>query len=131
MQSTDTAGPAQITQPPLSPASGAQWSCVQGGCLARGTVIVAVEDALRLLTLQPFCKSGCAFAVRRILQDSSIINQRFRTIALATNSKTYIRMVRMNGLTAQIDLLRQSDVRQVERTRLDFISRRGIQLSTL
>ena len=75
--------------------------------VTRRVVIVFAEYGLRLIAFKPFGESDRAFGVGSVLENSRIINERFRVIGLAADGQAYIRMFRMNVFTAQVNFLGQ------------------------
>ena len=76
--------------------------------VTRRVVIIFAEYGLRLIAFKPFRKSDRAFGIGGILENSSIINERFGIIGLAACGQAHIWVIGMNVLTAQVNLPRQS-----------------------
>src|SRR6266849_1990473 len=91
----------------LAQASGDQLSCVKRRRVPRRIVIIFAKYGLRLIAFKPFRESGCPFGIGGILENSSIINERFGSVRLAANGQAHIWVVSMNILTTQVDFLGQ------------------------
>src|SRR5437899_11643675 len=119
----DITTPARTAPRRPSQSNGDHVSCMKRRSVPRRIVIIPAEDCLALIALEPRHESGSALGVGSVLQDRGIIDERLGVIRLPANGQSYLRMLGMNVLPAQIDLFGQSYVRQIERAGLDLVSR--------
>src|SRR5438045_124135 len=91
--------------------------------ISRWVVIIPAEDCLALIALEPRHERGCALGVGSVLENGGIIDERLGVIRFPANRQSYLRMVGMNVLAAQVDLFGQRYVRQIEWAGLDLVSR--------
>src|ERR1700704_2931318 len=114
----DTTAPAQTALLQLWQSSGDE-SCAKGRRISWRVVAEAAEDGLGFCAFEPLHESGRAFGVSRVLDGGGIVDKRLRLPGLASDFQNDIGMLVVDILPAQVNFLRQRDVRQMKWRGLD------------